>query len=593
MRNAASGTEPVPARFFVGLGGIALLAAAGWLWLVVGFWPYAKAQVLGDIVYNDYGYHRLNPALSPARWAALRGLLLGAMLVGAVLLGAGLLARPGPAGIFAELRLAGGRAVRRIRRWPRLARGMALALVAVLVGARVWYAFQYPLSTDEVGSYDFFVAQGPLAISSFYPIPNNHIFYNLLAWPGYALGLPPRWVMRLPTLLLGTAGTAVGFFLLARLVGLRLATLVTGLVGLEPLWVYFGSVGRGYFLQFGLLQLGFFSAMELLRSASHYRQLAWATFVTSSILGLYTIPTYAYPLVALGLVLAAGLGRQRRLPELFGAVFVIATVSVLLYAPVGAVSGWDRLLSNRYVATRSAAQFWPAFRAVLYEMASDLFGPSVRLSGPAWLALALLGGGAARYWLPPGPRQRVALAAWVLLATPLLLMAVQRVYMPSRTLLYLTYAGYLLLGLLLARAGSRAFHRFQCQLHPWRWAAIAAVVVGVGGFRLYQNQAQLRSAQHETKLFEQAYHWLRRQPRPAGRPVRVWLRAPLQALFFAHYNQTTLGQGPQLVTYDAPWPAEAYDFIVLNNQFVASAASRTAAYRQVYHDQLITIYARP
>ena len=100
---------------------------------------------------------------------------------------------------------------------------------------RVWYLLQYPLSTDEVGSYDFFVAHGPLTISSYYPIPNNHIFYNLLAWPGYALRLSPRCAMRLPTLLLGTAGTVSGYLLLARVTGLRLATLTTGLVGLGPL----------------------------------------------------------------------------------------------------------------------------------------------------------------------------------------------------------------------------------------------------------------------------------------------------------------------------------------------------------------------
>ncbi|MCI1187548.1 hypothetical protein MON38_08965 [Hymenobacter sp. DH14] len=580
MRSQPSPKKEVSAGFFRSLGGTLLLLATGSLWLTVGLWPNARAQALGKIVYNDYGYYRLNLALTPGRWWALRGLLLGATL-----LGAALLAGSRQTNLLPELRAAGRRAVNRIRRWPRPAAGIATGLVLLLLAARLWYVLQYPLSTDEVGSYDFFVAHGPLAISSYYPIPNNHILYNLLVWPGFALGLPPRWVMRLPTLLLGTAGTVAGYLLLARVVRLRLATLVTGLVGLGPLWVYFGAVGRGYFIQFGLLQLGFFAALELLRPATRYRELAWAAFVASSILGLYTIPTYAYPLVGLGLVLAIQLTRQRRLIELVWASLIIGTVSLLLYAPVGAVSGWDRLLGNRYVATRSAAQFWPAFRAVLYEMGAELFGPSLRLSGPAWLGAALLGGWAARWLLPAGPRRQTAMLAWVLLATPLLLMAGQRVYMPTRALLYLTFAGYLLLALLATRAARRATRPFGL----FRWPLIVAVVLGTGGLRLYRNLPQLRYSRHETQLLTQAYQWLRQQPTP--RPARVWLRAPLQALFFAHYNQTTNGPHPHLTAARNSWPGQAYDFIVLGNRFPAPAADQRAGYRLAYHDELISIYA--
>lgn len=582
MRSGESLNQPVSARSFRSLGGSTLLLAAGWLWLAVGLWPYAKAQALGTIVYNDYGYYRLPLALAPARWWALRGLLLGATLVGAALL-----AGRERTNMLLELRIAGRRGIQRIRRWPRPALGIALGLVVVLIGVRLWYLLQYPLSTDEVSSYDFFVAHGPLAISSYYPIPNNHIFYNLLAWPGFALGLPPRWVMRLPTLLVGAAGTVVGYLLLARLVGLRLATLVTGLVGLGPLWVYYGAVGRGYFLQFCFLQLGFFTVLELLRPASRYRQLAWAGFVGSGILGLYTIPTYAYPLVGLSLALAGGLGRHRRLAELVWAGLIIGTVSLMLYAPVGAVSGWNRLLGNRYVAMHDAAQFWPAFRAVLYETAAELFGPSLRLSGPAWLGAALLGGWAAHRLLPAGPRRQAALLAWVLLATPLLLMAAQRVYMPTRTLLYLTFAGYLLLGLLATQAGQRGTRRFN----RLRWPIIIVIVLGTGSFRLYRNYPQLRYAQYETRLIEQSYQWLRQQPRSPGRTTRVWLRAPLHALFFAHYNQPSAELQPLLFTRNETWPSEFFDFAVFSNRFPAPTSSQTEGYRFAYHDQLITIYA--
>ena len=583
MRSQEKLLQPLPNGFFRITGGVALLIATGWLWLTAGLWPYDKALALGRIVYNEYGYFRLSLALTSGRWLALRGLLLGATLMGAALV-----ATKGPGGFLAELRAACCRGRIRLRRWPHPARGIALGLGLVLAAVRLWYLLEYPLSTDEVGSYDFFVAHGPLAISSYYPIPNNHIFYNMLAWPGYALGLSPRWAMRLPTLLLGTAGTVAGYLLLARLLGLRLATLVTGLAGLGPLWVYFGAVGRGYSLQLGLVQLGFFATLELLRRTSRYRQLAWTAFVASSILGLYTIPTYAYPLVGLALALAVGLAQQRRLAELVWASLIIGGITLLLYAPVGAVSGWNRLLGNRYVAARSAAEFWPAFRAVLYETGADLFGPSLRLSGPAWLGAALLGGVAAHRLLPAGARRQAALVAWSLLATPLLLMAAQRVYVPTRALLYLTTAGYLLLALLTAYVSRRAVRR----LGALRWPLIAATVLGTGGIRLYQNQTQLRYSQHETQLLTQAYQWLQRQPLPTAGPARVRLQAPLQALFFAHYNHTTAGPSLLLSAGTITSPTPTDDFLVLGNRMPRPNPTRLANYRAAYHDQLITIYAR-
>ena len=580
-----TGPTALPGTFFLRLGATVTVWAAGWLWLVAGLWPYTAAKALGNIVYNDYGYFRLPLALTQGRWWMLRVVLFVALL-----LGAAILASRGSFNTLAELRLAGQRASRRVRRYPRPALGIVAVVLLAIVLARGWYLLQYPLSTDEVGSFDFFVAQGPLAISSYYPIPNNHIFYNLLAWPGFILQLPPFLVMRLPTLLLGIMGTGLSYLLLARATGLRLATLVTGLVALAPGWVYYAAAGRGYFLQLSLLQMGFFAVLELLRPVSRYQQLAWAVFVGSSIFGLYTIPTYAYPLVALGLSLAVGLRPQHRTRELVWAGLIIALISALLYAPVGVVSGWNRLVGNRYVTTRAAAQFWPSFRAVLYEMAAELFGPSLRLSGPAWLALAGLGGVAAHRLLPAGPRRQTALVAWALLATPLLLMAIQRVYMPTRALLYLALFGYLLVALLATLAWQYVTRTFP--LAKRQWPLVVAAVLGLGSYRLWQNQAQLRYSRTEAHAFEQAYKWLSTHPRPAYGPARVWLHAPLQALFFAHYNQLAAGPRPLLTTQNTSWPAEDYDFIVLDNRHPKAATAPTPGYQRAYHDQFTTIYAR-
>ena len=476
--------------------------------------------------------------------------------------------------------------------WGRLpvsAKIISAGLVTVLLVVRGWYLLNYPLGTDEVASYDYFVREGLVAITSYYPIPNNHIFYNLLAWPLAQAGLSPRLVMRLPTLLLGTFGTIAGYVLLARLTGLRLATLIMGLVGLVPLWVYYAAVGRGYFIQFCLLQIGFFAVIELLRPASAYWRLSWLAFIGSSILGLYTIPTFAYPLASLLASLGVGFLIQRRGQNFWGlavAGVVILAVTMLLYTPIITVSGWHQLVANRYVATKTAAQFWPSFRAILYETAAELFGPSLRLSGPAWLAGALLGAVVVRRRLPAGSKRTIGYLCWAMLAMPLLLMVVQRVYAPLRTVLYLTFFGYLLAALLLLHLPVRL--RLAGSI---RWLLILLLITGVGTLRLYRHQTQVQASRAETEQLQQAYQWLQTHAGMADQPTQVWFYAPLHELFFAHYLHQDAKLNLVLHSDGSAGPDQSYDIVVLDNFFSATAKIVRSEYHSIYHNRLVTIYA--
>ena len=574
----------------VAAGAIMLMLAGLGLGSIFYFAPYEQALALGTRTFNDEGYYRLTLALTPARYCWLRALMTAGALTGLLLGGWLHYTGNAMAPLRAEIRRALARTAHRWNRLPLSGRLVAGGLLAALVVIRSWYLLYYPLGTDEVASYDYFVHDGPLAITSYYPIPNNHILYNLLAYPLAKAGLSTRLAMRLPTLVVGTVGSGLSYLLLARLTGLRLATLITGLVNLAPIWVYYAAVGRGYFIEICFIQTGFFAVVELLRPASAYRRLSWGAFVASSILGFYTIPTYAYPFAGLGLGLGGGLLLQLRWPALRAlavANLVILVVTLLLYAPVVLVTGLKSLVANRYVAAKTMHQFWPSFRAVLYETAAELFGPSLRLSGPAWLAGALLAGVAVRHWVRAGSRQIMGLLAWAMLATPILLMAVQRVYAPTRTILYLTFFGYLLLGLLvLPPRILRQWIRGSLQ-----WPLIVGTVVLIGSYRLARHQSQVKGSRYETQQLEQSYQWLIQQPSTAARPKRVWLDSPLHELFFAHYGIEQ--PQPQLHFFSGSkeGPRGSYDFVVAKNDCARTVNALRLHYHPVYHDYLVTIYA--
>ena len=566
--------------------GMLLIAGAG---LSLLFIPVSAQQLLepGQLVYHEDGFRRLSLALTPARLLGLR-LCVGA----ATLLGLGgwlALRAPASGRIGAQLLRAGRRLRHRWQRLPGAVQAGALLLLALVLAARLYYLVAYPLSTDEIASFDYFVRQGPRVILSYYPIPNNHLLYNLLASPLRLTELPPLLVMRLPTWVLGSGSLALTLALLGRTAGFRRALIATALVGLAPLQVYYGAVGRGYGLQLGMIQLGFFAVLELLRPHSSYRQLAWAALILSSTTGLLLVPSYAYPLTALLLGLALGICRSRAWPALGSLVLAgaaIGLLTLLLYSAVGAVSGWEQLLANRYVASRTAAQFWPGFRPRLYEVAAELITPSVRLSGPLWLGAALLGGVLGGR-LPAGARRRAALLAWLLLALPIGLLAAQRVFPLARGLLYVPWAGAVWVLLAMPR------YRSTGRARQWATRLTLGGVLGLGLFRLCRNEPHLRGARRETQLVQQAYDWLRRAA-PGPIPYSVGLQAPIHELFFAHYLLLAEPHPAfRLVSYRTRQPDRGFDFIIITNREATTDRRPPPPYVARYSDALVTIYSQP
>lgn len=201
-------------RFILIIGLFGVLLTLGFIGLVVGTASYEHLRAVGQIVYDDgfSGITTLPLRLTPGRYQLLRGSLLVGVGSGLVLLV--LWWRTNwISNSVSEVVAESQHGFIRLRRWwhrlPNGSRRLALGLLGLLVLIRVWYMAYYPVEVDEVTSYDKFVWNGPRVITTFYPIPNNHVLYNLLAWPFAVLGLSTRLVMRLPTVLLGTLGTAV------------------------------------------------------------------------------------------------------------------------------------------------------------------------------------------------------------------------------------------------------------------------------------------------------------------------------------------------------------------------------------------------
>lgn len=583
-------------RFFVLLGTGCLLAASALLMAIYGATPYAAVARLGQVPYYEVvpdGPIRLVLALTPERYAAYRAggwALVGTALLGALALLRHTAYRRELRRLGQEARRAGAALRRTVGRLSGAERAGAGALWLGL--GLTWGAWLLldPPSPDEIASYDSFVREGAVAVTSFYPMPNNHLGYNLLAWvleqllPGQA-----RLVMRLPSLLAALAGTALSYALLTHFRNFRTATLAVALFGFTKVAIIYAAAGRGYYVQLGCVHLAFFAAVGL-ASGPRYRRLGWAVFVGSSVAGLYVIPTFAAPLAALGSVLAgAALGRPPALRHrLWGqlvaaGVVVVATVAVL-YAPVGCVSGWGLLLANRYVVAQPLATFWALGPAILYETAGMLLGPvrlGLLLSATlvALVPLALRRGAPAQW---PARARWLAWASWALLVGPVALALAQRVFVPARALMYATFFLYLLAALGADWAATR-----------WRgrWAAWAPLALLVGllafrGWELYDQVPTLRTSRAEDLAVARAYRWLRAQP--SGPAV---VGAPYHELMFDHY---ALLNGTPRLLHPRPVAGVRYPYLVWpQGPTPRPAWSLALPYRAAYQDELVVIYILP
>ncbi|QNH63976.1 hypothetical protein [Hymenobacter sediminicola] len=569
----------MPFRALLAVSLLCLLLSSLFLLLIFGLTPYQQVQALGSITYHEGSYHHLRLALTPARYMALRAALTGVALVSGglllVLRRNGLLRQEWQK-LLLEIRQTGTGLRLQLQALSRTDTLAGSFLLLVLTLLRLWYLVVYPISTDEAASFDYFIHEGPVAISSFYPIPNNHLLFNFLCWPFSLLSTNLHLVMRLPTLLAATASTGVAYLLLTRSIGFRGATLGIGLFGFSPLGLYYAVAGRGYFLQLALLLAAFFAALALWRQPAG-RRLAWVVFIGTGILGLYTIPTFVYPLVALGAGLLLGFINQRRwldVGRLAFATAAIGTTAVLLYSPIIVVSGLPQLLGNHYVARLSAAIFWPHYTGYLHVLADTLAGGEnlgLAAVGTIGVAVPLL------WWRQPLLRPIVALTA-LLLLVPVVLMALQQVLVPERVLLFAACFSSILLGL----AGTKALQLGRVPTSA-QLAVMLLIIGGYAGYIQWRQLPSLRAEQQRQQQIESSYEWL-----TGWGAQRVFLASPWHELFMHHY---ALLENRNILLQTTADPDVTYDFVVLERGATLPPWA-ASAYSPVYEDALTVIYGR-
>ncbi|MBO2030783.1 hypothetical protein J4D99_05210 [Siccationidurans ginsengisoli] len=565
----------VPRRFLLLLALGSLALAAGYAALVLGTSSWAEAQAL-EAIYPYEGWHL--PALGLAAWQYTGGgLAVLAALLTLAWVGLGPATLAGRAELEATLaegwRLRAGVA-HRWRGLSRRQRWLLLVHLVVLTAVRVYLSLTLPWA-DDGGSFEYFVRHGLLAVSAYYPVPNNHVLSNAIAWAFYQVHPGFWWAMRLPVLLASTLGTVLMFWGLLRRLGYWPAQLAAGAMGWTQLSLYHAAVGRGYWLGALLAAMVFLALLALLEeSLEPGRRLAWAGLVGASILGCYAVPTFAYVVTAafmwlVGQALQRHHWRQLARLATMGAVAGLATIA--LYSPLLLVSGRAALLANPYVRALPGASFWAQLPAHAWFVEGWLAGQRQLGGLLVGLGLGLFGMLVLASWrgrLAPTQARLVREVGWPALwfmLWPYVPMVVQRVLPPERTLFYKAWFFFVLVALALAV--------WPVRRAQWRWL-LGLALVPYGAYQVASQVLGGRRLHRANADYEATYQWLVRQA-----PHQPILIANRFLWFWLRFEAHTQAPAQQWLADRYPRPGVAYAYILARGDSLAPAGAGRLVHR--------------
>ena len=572
----------LPGYHFFGVLTLGVLCLCfGLLSILLGPADTGAVLQLGNIRYNDWGYRYFPVQVTESQLGFLKaGLLAGFGFLSAALLFVFIRRK----GFYrelhflkAELKSASRQTLSLFTHLSLLERRLALVLLLLLTGFRLYFLFTYPTHVDEAASYDYFVSEGPLAVIAYYPIPNNHILFNLICAAVYAVTPAFELVMRLPTLLLSTAGTALLFLLALRLSNYTVALLSTSLFHFTATGLFFSFTGRGYYLYYFAALLVLYCTWQLCFSERHQR-VYWLGWVLGSVAGFYTIPAFLYPFAAAGLLAGLYLLRRRAFPQLarlIKAGALVAAATLVLYLPVLVVSGAGAVAGNSYVAPLPLGPFLEQLPDFLFRTERNLNG--LKTIGAFLLALVSSGVLAFRWRAKETLLHRLGLPALALIWLPYLFLTLQRVQPPERVLYFKTFFYFLLLGLLLDY-GLR-----KRAVRPTLRALLAAgLCLVLGSYQALVFHRDAAEAHTYDRQMQASYRALQGQ-----QPRTVLVQEPLYQVFYSYYARQ---QGQRLVLQSEP-ADQAGDVVVQSRNLQHRKPLPEAGnYRLFYANDFVQLY---
>jgi hypothetical protein len=326
--------------------------------------------------------------------------------------------------------------VKEIKSFSFLEKTIVLSVFLFIIGFHLYYFIRFPIFIDEAFSYVHFVSKGFLISASYYPGPNNHIFYSELCVITDLIFDDPLLVMRLPAFVTGLILSFLLFLVLKKYLGFQISLLSTIIFSLSEQTNFYSSQGRGYILFTFFVFLSVYSLGQFLFNDRKFHLLL---FVLSSVLGFYTLPVFLFPFASMFLWSLFIMWKKRDRNLFYKSIAIYSLIAVLvliLYLPVLLLNPPEVIFDNAWVS--SPSDFYNKFPQYILNLSDFWWSDSRSL----FFSLAALAG-----LIGLGAKQNISIifALIFILFLPLLMILIQKVLPFDRVWLY--YLLFLSVGL--------------------------------------------------------------------------------------------------------------------------------------------------
>ncbi len=218
--------------------------------------------------------------------------------------------------------------------------------LGLYIGYSIFHIFYFPIYIDETETFLYFTSKGFLTSATYYPYPNNHIFFSLISNLFTYLPFDPLICLRLPNLLFGIISSILIYGFIRSKYGHKIAVIPHLFFTFSYFIAFYSVFARGYMLIILVTIICFICIEKLKNSFESKYLICYSIF---SVIGFYTIPVFLY--VSVSFILYLGtlfLNDKYKLLQLIKYHIIIAIVTFLLYCPIIYYNGIDAIINNQW-----------------------------------------------------------------------------------------------------------------------------------------------------------------------------------------------------------------------------------------------------
>lgn len=246
-----------------------------------------------------------------------------------------------------------------------------ISFVVIPVVLVVYWLINLKGTSDEAYTYLTFINKPFYNCLIFYPFPNNHVFYSLIANFFDCLPFINKLILvRIPAFLASLISWMLVYSFVKRYYSEKVAMLVVGLFAISHMAVTFSIQARGYAFVNLFFIICLYAAFNLIKKGNRTED--WAVLIVGGILGFYAMPSFLYPYLTVNVFLLVY--NLKYLKQQIISNIIVGIVVLLLYSPIMAIAGVDALINNKFVAPLDRINVIEALPILYKTTLQDLFG---------------------------------------------------------------------------------------------------------------------------------------------------------------------------------------------------------------------------